>query len=160
MNVFNLFFRTDCIPTELETAKIFQIYKEGSGDKHSLNNYRPISLLSSFSIQTKKIPSTQIEKFDIFYKHQFGFRSGNNRTHLLIHFLGKICDNLNTRDPVFTLLIFIEKAFDTCNIDILLIKHMTAFEVWQIFRLKSLAKKKKNKIGGISSIKHTNLLLK
>ena len=44
-----------------------------------------------------------INKFDISYKHQYGFRKGHNTSHPPIHFLGKIYDSLNKRDPDFTL---------------------------------------------------------
>ena len=46
-HIINLTFETGVFPTDLRCAKVIPIHK--SGDPCLLNNYRPISLLSSFS---------------------------------------------------------------------------------------------------------------
>ena len=46
-HIINLTFETAVFPTDLKCAKVIPIHK--SGDPCLLNNYRPISLLSSFS---------------------------------------------------------------------------------------------------------------
>ena len=45
--LINLSLETGFVPTQLKIAKIVPVFKEG--DRHDFNNYRPISLLSSFS---------------------------------------------------------------------------------------------------------------
>ena len=46
-HVFNRSFLSGSVPLNLKVAKIIPIFK--NGDKHCINNYRPISILSSFS---------------------------------------------------------------------------------------------------------------
>ena len=46
-HLFNLSFKTGFIPTSLKTAMVKPIFKKGDHD--NFTNYRPISLLSSFS---------------------------------------------------------------------------------------------------------------
>ena len=65
-----------------------------------------------------------LNKFKLLFEHQYGFRAGHNTTQPLIHFLDKIYNALNKPDSEFTLGVFIDqtKAFDTCDINILLNK--------------------------------------
>ena len=62
-----------------------------------------------------------MNKFNLLYKHQYGFRKGHNTTHPIMHFLDKIYDALNKPVPDYTLGIFIDlkKAFDTCDHNII-----------------------------------------
>ena len=126
-HILNLSFKTGYIPTCMKTAVIKPIFKKGKPDEFT--NYRPISLLSSFSKLLEKIAANQmmkfLNKFKILYEHQYGFRAGYNTTQPVIHFIDKISRALNNPDEnQASLAIFIDltKAFDTCDIDILLYK--------------------------------------
>ena len=65
-----------------------------------------------------------LNKFQIFYQHQYGFRPKHNTNQPLLHLMNKIYENLNKPQPEFTLGIFLDlkKAFDSCDLNILLKK--------------------------------------
>ena len=71
--LINLSLQTGYVPREFKIAKIVPVFKEG--DCHDYNNYRPISLLSSFSKLIEKVVSKQLVRFlhvhNISYKHQY-----------------------------------------------------------------------------------------
>ena len=98
-HLFNLSVQTGYIPSELKTAKVVPVFK--SGDAHEFTNYRPISLLSSFSKLFEKIIAKQMvmymNKLKILYVHQYGFRKGHNTTHPVLQFLNKIYHGLNKK---------------------------------------------------------------
>ena len=124
--LFNLSFKHGFVPNNYKCAKILPIFKSGRND--SFDNYRPISILNAFSKLLEKIVACQmfkyLNKFNILYKHQYGFRPKHNTTQPLIQLLNKIYQGLDSKTPEYTLGVFIDlkKAFDTCNVQILLSK--------------------------------------
>jgi len=60
-HLYNLSFKTKFIPTTLKTSKIVPIFK--AGETNNFRNYRPISLLSSFSKLLEKVAANQIMKY-------------------------------------------------------------------------------------------------
>ena len=111
-------------PNCLKTTKIVPIHKNGS--INDINNYRPISIISTFSKIIEKVVHSQIIKF--FNKHsiisesQYGFKQ-NSSTELAILDLNQyILDNIEKKYSTIGVFLDISKAFDTVRHDILLDK--------------------------------------
>ena len=91
---------------------IIPIFKADEKDK--FNNYRPISILPALSKLRDKIAEIQmfrlryLNKFNIFYEHQYVFRPKHSTNQPLLHLMNKIYENLNKSRPEFTLGIFLD----------------------------------------------------
>ena len=122
--LFNLSLSSGIYPSNLKLAKVLPIYKKG--DSKSLNNYRPISILSTLNKIYEKILYARlvsyIEKFNIFYKFQFGFRTNHSTEHALIEIVDQIRLSIDKNELTCGIFIDLSKAFDTVNHDILLKK--------------------------------------
>ena len=111
-------------PEFLKIARITPIYK--AGDKKHVNNYRPVSILTSMSKIMEKVMYTRLinylNKHSILHQNQYGFRQ-NCSTNLA---LMKLVDDLTKAidDKQLTVGIFVDlaKAFDTVDHQILLNK--------------------------------------
>jgi len=126
IHLFNLSLKTGFIPADYKIAKVIPIFK--AGETNRFDNYRPISLLNAFSKLLEKLVACQmmryLNKYKILYEHQYGFRSGRNTSQPLIQLLNKIFQGLNGQTSEYTLGVFIDlkKAFDTCDVRILIKK--------------------------------------
>ena len=117
-------------PDTLKIAKVLPIYK--AGEKSSLNNYRPISILPTINKIFEKILHSQltqhIERNNIMFGHQYGFRKFHNTTHALISSYDYIVEHINNKDIVMGLFIDLRKAFDSINHKIL-VKKLTYYGI-------------------------------
>ena len=125
-HIINLSLMTGVFPEQLKIAKVIPVYK--ASDTNILNNYRPISLLPAFSKLLEKIMYNKVilflDKNNVLYKHQYGFRSKHSTIHPIIHLLNHCADNHNIYSNNLTLATFcdLSKAFDIIDHDILLHK--------------------------------------
>ena len=120
---FNKYLVHGYFPNALKIAKVKPIFK--SGKRSSMNNYRPISLLSSLAKVFEKLISKGLTKFledNILADQQLGFREGHFATHAITDFYSQICNNLDNGKHSCVLLLDLKKAFDTVNHEILLQK--------------------------------------
>ena len=121
-HIVNLTFETGIFPTDLKCAKVIPIYE--AGDPSSLNNYRPISLLSSISNILERTMYNKITKFldvnNILYRHQYGFRAKHSTIHPVLHLLNHCAEANNITPSQFTLATFcdLSKALETISTDI------------------------------------------
>ena len=79
-------------PSELKIAKVIALFKKG--EKSNPNNYRPISLLSCFKKLFEKLLCKRLVKFiernQILFNYQYGFRKLHSTTLALIEFTDNI----------------------------------------------------------------------
>ena len=88
-------------PDKLKVAKVIPIFK--NGDKTLISNYRPISLLNTFSTKVyEKVFLKRLESFlakhNILYDEQFGFQKNRSISFALISFLDKITEAVDKND--------------------------------------------------------------
>ena len=90
--LFNHSFSSGTFSSILEISKIIPIYKKGS--KLECSNYRPISLLSNIDKILEKLMYSRLynflEKKEIIFSLQFGFRQKYSTTHALIHITDEV----------------------------------------------------------------------
>ncbi len=122
--IINTSFMQGIFPTSLKSARVVPIHKEGC--KNDVANYRPISLLSSFSkIYEKLMHSRVLEFLDLngsLFENQYGFRPGMSCEHALLSARNSILNSLNKQQIAVLLLLDYSKAFDVLSHSILLTK--------------------------------------
>ena len=122
--IYNMCIAKGIHPSKLKLAHALPIFKKGS--RLLVSNYRPISLLSNLNKIFEKIMHKRIyaflEKYDILYNLQFGFRSKYSTTHALIHMTETIRLALDSGNVTCGVFVDFQKAFDTVNHEILLSK--------------------------------------
>ena len=124
IHIYNLSLSTGIVPEKLKMAKVIPIFKKG--DESVISNYRPISLLSVFDKMLEKVMYTRLEsyfnKHNILYDYQFGFRNKYSTNLALIDLLDKLYSDLDNKNFVIGIYCDLQKAFDSCNHEILLYK--------------------------------------
>ena len=87
--IINRSFECGVVPDEMKIAKVIPIFK--SSDRNSITNYRPISLLTSFSKLLEKLMYDKMISFlllnNSLFEHQYGFRAKHSTMHPSIHLL-------------------------------------------------------------------------
>ena len=123
-HIFKLSLSKGIFPDELKIAKVTPIFK--AGERSTLWNYRPISVLPCFSKILKKIMFSRLYQYllsnNMLYKKQFGFQKATSTVHAIIELADQLHESFN--ENKFTIGVFIDlsKAFDTVNHKILLEK--------------------------------------
>ena len=99
----------------MKYARVIPIYKLDNYDTEEasqITNYRPISLLSAFSKLLEKVAARQmfkyINKYDLLFKNQYGFRPNHDTSQPLFQLLDKIYNALNKETPEYTLPMFLD----------------------------------------------------
>ena len=111
--IINQAFYNGVFPKELKMAKVIPVYKSGS--TMELNNYRPISVSNTFSKVFERLMNDRLTKFldkyNIPYQNQFGFRQGHSTHHALITLVDEITKSLDSGDIVIGVFLDLKKSF-------------------------------------------------
>ena len=118
LHILNLSITQGVSPDELRIACVISIYK--GGNSMMLNNYRPVSVLFERIMCNRLIEF--INKYDILYKYQFGFRGGMGTNTAMIILIDKIVSALDNSDSIIGVFLDFSKAFDTVDHTIILKK--------------------------------------
>ena len=129
-HLVNLSMNSGIVPNQLKTARVIPIFK--TGDRRTLSNYRPISVLPSLSKIFERIVYDRIAKFlllhNIMSPVQFGFRQGYSTEMALTHLVDIVTDAFDNREYCVGLFIDLSKAFDTVN-HVLLCKKLQRYGI-------------------------------
>jgi hypothetical protein len=111
-------------PDRLKDATVKHIFKKGS--KQDISNYRPISLLTSFSKVFEKLIFNRLynhfETNCILVQERFGFRMQHSTEQAAFSLINSILTALNKNQIVGGIFCDLQKAFDCVNHKILLDK--------------------------------------
>lgn len=104
-------------PNQMKCAKVFPIYK--GGHKSDPSNYRPISILPSFSkIFEKHINGhlmNYLNKYKLIHETQSGFRRRHSCQTALVKLIDKWISCIDNGDIVASLFVDFRKAFDVVD---------------------------------------------
>jgi hypothetical protein len=122
VHYINTSFENGIFPNALKPATVTPIYK--SGEKSNPNNYRPISILSSFSKIFEKVVKDRLETFlrnnGILSERQFGFENNSNTTAACLALTDFISKSLDSKNFTAVVFLDIKKAFDCVDHKILI----------------------------------------
>jgi hypothetical protein len=111
---------TGIFPSRLKFSEVRPIFKKGN--KNEVSNYRPISLLTSFSKIFEKVIYDRlyhhIKHNHILADEQFGFKCGSSTDIATYHLTNNILTALNKNFFVGSIFCDLQKAFDSVNYDI------------------------------------------
>ena len=122
--LFNQSIDKGTFPKCLKHTTVISIYKKGQKD--NIANYRPVSLLSTYSEIFETLMTRFLLNFltnkSVINKEQFGFRQSLSTFNALTAFTDNIYSALDAQHTMLTIYIDLTKAFDTVKHDILLQK--------------------------------------
>ncbi len=123
-HIMNLSLRMESVPSDFKQARVVPLFKKGN--RNFEGNYRTVSIHPVISKILERIVhnqlSTYLQENKVIYQHQSGFRQGFSTESVLTYLTDTI--NLCTDKGLYTglVLIDLQKAFDTVDHNILLVK--------------------------------------
>ena len=122
--LINLSISNSTVPFGVKRARVIPVHK---GDNWAeFNNYRPISILPFFSKFYEKVIYDRlisfINKHNLLYAHQYGFRSNYSTSMAIIQLVKQISTSIDKKEVSSGIFLDLYKAFGTVNHKILLQK--------------------------------------
>lgn len=123
-HIYNLILSTCIFPKQMQTSRVVPVFKHG--DKGTLNNYRPISIIPVFSKGIEKLMHFRLLSF--FHHHnllqdfQHGFRKHRSTETALLTQKEIIIDAFSRQQMALGIYVDFSKAFDLIDHSILLDK--------------------------------------
>ena len=122
--MFNSSLSEGIFPTIYKVTKVVPVHKKGPKD--DVNNYRPISLQTSFAKLLESLVYTRCAGFcnqeNLIPHFQHGFTKGRDVTSAVDEFISNIYRNVDSNRITAGIFIDLKKAFDTVNHTLLVAK--------------------------------------
>ena len=159
-NIINLSIESGTFPSDMKRADVLPIYKKS--DSLKKNNYRPVSVLSSFSKILEGVLNDQLYSFfsDILHSLLCAFRQNYSCESLLMKVIEDWKLALDNHEAVGVILMDLSKAFDSLPHELLIQKlksYGLAENACNLLLSYLSDRKQRVKYGGESS-KWTNIL--
>lgn len=120
--IINKCFEKGHYPSAFKTSIVLPIYK--SGDRKQIINFRPISLITTYSKIFEKVLKKRLcgylNKYNIISNRQYGFREGISTQDAILQLTSKMYSALDSNKPSLCVFIDLAKAFDTVSHTLLL----------------------------------------
>ena len=115
--IFNKTIDTGLFPTKLKTAKVTPVHK--ANDKDNVNNYRPISVISTVAKVYERIVFDQLYNYlnrnNLLSKFQSGFRPNHSTATAMLDATNEWLSNMDKGLINCVTLLDFSKAFDTVD---------------------------------------------
>ena len=122
--ILNQSLLTGIFPDSLKIAKVIPVHKKEN--RELMDNYRPVSLLNAFSKVFERAAYNQLYKYfqdnDLFYTHQYGFRTQHSTELASNELIDMIYKDLDDKKNPIVVYMDLSKAFDTLDHKMLISK--------------------------------------
>uniref|UniRef100_A0A1B6J5R6 Reverse transcriptase domain-containing protein n=1 Tax=Homalodisca liturata TaxID=320908 RepID=A0A1B6J5R6_9HEMI len=122
--LINRSFQQGIFPQQLKKSKVYPKHK--GGNKLEVNNYRPISVISTISKLFEKIALKRLldhcNENELMTPNQHGFRKHKSTTTALISLLEETVDHIEAGRIAAGIMLDFSKAFDCLDHDLILTK--------------------------------------
>ena len=117
-SLVNLCFQEGIFPKALKRSIVTPVFK--GGDKTDVNNYRPISVLTSISKIVEKLLNNRLmgylNNFKILSSSQYGFRKGLSTQDAILALTSLIVQEVDKGNKCLAVFLDLKKAFDTVSV--------------------------------------------